>query len=71
MTDTEPQPAEPLMTPRDLAAYLGGGITDAALRQWRHRGYGPAWIRVGRGVRYRREAVETWLRERERGQVPA
>ena len=62
------QPREPLMTPGELAAYLGGGITDGAMRQWRHRGTGPDWIRVGHGIRYRREAVEAWLAANEHGE---
>lgn len=66
MADAGTQPMEPLMTPEELAAYLG--VTDAALRTWRHRRTGPAWIKVGHEVRYRREAVEAWLAGQERGE---
>lgn len=51
----------PLMTTAELAAYIGGDITDSTLRQWRHRGTGPRWIKVGHGVRYRPDDVEAWL----------
>lgn len=33
------------------------------LYRWRHNGDGPAGYRVGRHVRYRREAVEAWLEQ--------
>jgi predicted DNA-binding transcriptional regulator AlpA len=52
---------EPLLTTGEVAAWLGGSISEITLRVWRHRSTGPAWIRVGRGVRYRREAVRAWL----------
>jgi predicted DNA-binding transcriptional regulator AlpA len=29
--------------------------------QWRYRGKGPRYIKVGRHVRYRRADVEAWL----------
>lgn len=36
-------------------------VPEATLRYWRHAGTGPATIKVGRHVRYRREDVEAWL----------
>jgi excisionase family DNA binding protein len=33
------------------------------LYRWRHKGDGPVGYRVGRHVRYRREAVEAWLEQ--------
>lgn len=48
-----------LYTPDDLAELLG--IPRATLAQWRHRGLGPAYLTVGRHVRYRPTDVETWL----------
>lgn len=49
----------PLMTPQQLADFLG--VPLATLYQWRHRGEGPDGIRVGRHLRYRPEVVEAWL----------
>ncbi len=49
----------PLYSPDDLAELLA--IPVATLAQWRHRGLGPAYLTVGRHVRYRRADVETWL----------
>jgi excisionase family DNA binding protein len=39
------------------------GIPVHAWYRWRHNGDGPAGYRVGRRVRYRREAVEAWLEQ--------
>ena len=49
-----------LMTLSDLSDMLG--VPVATLYGWRHRGEGPQGYRIGRHVRYRREAVEEWLR---------
>ncbi|SEC95136.1 DNA binding domain-containing protein, excisionase family [Amycolatopsis tolypomycina] len=49
----------PLATPSQLAEYLG--IPEATLSQWRARGKGPKWTRVGRHVRYRWSEVDAWL----------
>jgi excisionase family DNA binding protein len=39
------------------------GIPIHTLYRWRHKGDGPVGYRVGRQVRYRREAVEAWLEQ--------
>jgi excisionase family DNA binding protein len=38
-------------------------VPEATLAQWRYKGTGPAYVKVGRHVRYRREDVDTWLAE--------
>lgn len=48
-----------LMTPDEVAALLQ--VPVATLAQWRHRGTGPLYRRIGRHVRYEREHVETWI----------
>jgi len=48
-----------LLTLDEVSTMLGVPI--ASLRYWRHVGTGPASIKVGRHVRYRREDVEAWL----------
>jgi hypothetical protein len=63
--DDAAQPRKPLMTAAKLAAYLGGGITEGTLAQWRFRGTGPDFIKAGRRVLYRPEVVEEWLAEHE------
>ena len=53
---------ERLLTVEELAEYLG--VPVATLYQWRHRGEGPPGFRVGRYIRYRRNDVEQWIRDR-------
>lgn len=48
-----------LIDPATLAEALG--TTQRTLSEWRIRGYGPSYLRVGRTVRYRPEAVDSWL----------
>lgn len=48
-----------LMTLAELADMLG--VPVSTVYQWRTRGEGPPGYRIGRHVRYRRSAVETWL----------
>ncbi|WP_168582380.1 helix-turn-helix transcriptional regulator [Gephyromycinifex aptenodytis] len=64
MSDTEGAP-ERLLSPTELSAWLG--VPEATLYVWRHRGKGPAAIKVGRHLRYRRRVVESWLSSQEAG----
>jgi excisionase family DNA binding protein len=48
-----------LLTANELASELGVGTQ--TLAQWRWQGAGPAFIKVGRLVRYRRTDVDAWL----------
>jgi excisionase family DNA binding protein len=50
--------ARRLVTPDEFAAELG--IPVKTLAEWRSRGIGPAYVKVGRHVRYRREAIDEW-----------
>ncbi len=50
---------EPLLSTRDLAAYLG--VPVATLYGWRYQDVGPQSFRVGRHLRYRLGDVEEWL----------
>jgi excisionase family DNA binding protein len=54
-----PTTQEPL-TERQAAERLG--LKVATLRAWRHQRRGPAFVRLGRAVRYLREDVEEFLR---------
>jgi excisionase family DNA binding protein len=49
------------MTTTEVSEMLG--IPLDTLYAWRHRGLGPRGYRVGRYVRYRPSAVESWLEE--------
>lgn len=48
-----------LMSPEDVSAYLG--VPEGTLANWRYQGRGPAFLRVGRHVRYRAEDVAEWI----------
>jgi predicted DNA-binding transcriptional regulator AlpA len=41
-------------------------ITEPTLAQWRYLGKGPAFVKVGSAVRYRRSDVMRWLAENTR-----
>lgn len=48
-----------VMSPRRAAEYLD--TTEGTLSQWRHRGEGPPFVRMGRKVVYRVETLDAWL----------
>lgn len=50
-----------LLNPTALADYLQ--VPVATIYQWRHKGYGPRGVRVGRHVRFRRADVDRWLED--------
>lgn len=52
-----------LLTVDELAEFLQ--VPKATIYGWRHKGDGPPGVKIGRYVRFRRGAVEDWIRERE------
>jgi predicted DNA-binding transcriptional regulator AlpA len=59
----KPDEPEPLLTPERVGRWLGE--SPETLAQMRYLRTGPDWIKVGaKSVRYEREAVERWLREK-------
>lgn len=56
------------MSNRQTAGALG--ITPRQLNRWRERGCGPEWVGFGHTLRYKREAVQAWLRA-QAGDIPA
>jgi hypothetical protein len=50
-----------LATPQQLADYLS--VPEVTLRQWRYKGVGPHFNKVGHLVRYDWADVEAWLAE--------
>lgn len=48
-----------MIIPSVLAAELD--VPERTLAQWRYHGRGPAFVRVGRHIRYRRGDVNAWL----------
>lgn len=57
-------PLTVLLTPEDLSTMLQ--MPERTLDDWRYRGLGPNFIRVGKRIRYRPAAVEAWLKTLER-----
>lgn len=58
---------DPLLTSREAAIYIGcrNGST-ALLDKLRCYGGGPKFIKIGKSVRYRKSALDTFLKEHER-----
>jgi excisionase family DNA binding protein len=56
---------EPLLSPRELADWLG--IPIGTIYRWNHTGDGPTPLSIGRHVRYRQSDVEDWLNAHEVG----
>lgn len=48
-----------LMSAEDLARAVGA--SERTVERWRYEGNGPAYLKVGHFVRYRRADVEKWL----------
>jgi predicted DNA-binding transcriptional regulator AlpA len=51
-----------LLTIEQVSADYGFPVP--TLYGWRHRGVGPASVRLGARVRYRRADIEAWIDER-------
>ena len=52
------------MTEKDVAGLIC--ITPRALQNWRLRGGGPEYVKIGRSVRYQRRDVMKFIEERKR-----
>lgn len=48
-----------LLTPAAAADWLA--VPEATLANWRHLLVGPAFVRLGPGIGYRLDDLETWL----------
>ncbi|MFI6324643.1 helix-turn-helix domain-containing protein [Nonomuraea sp. NPDC050556] len=59
------EPNGPLPGTPEVADYLG--IPQKTLVQWRWRGVGPRYIKVGRHIRYRWADIEKWLDQNQGG----
>ncbi|GMU79957.1 MAG: hypothetical protein AMXMBFR46_27460 [Acidimicrobiia bacterium] len=58
---TSPRALDPLLTPGQVGDYLG--VPLGTLANWRYQGQGPAYVRVGRHVRYRAQDVTAWIND--------
>ena len=60
-----------LLTTDELADKLD--VSPRTLQDWRHRGEGPPFVKLGDCVRYKWSAVEQWMADRtysRTGEVP-
>lgn len=58
--ETTPQsPQKVVLTTREAAAFLGLAVS--TLNKWRCYGEGPQFIKLGRAVRYRQDALERYV----------
>ncbi|MHC2514601.1 MULTISPECIES: helix-turn-helix transcriptional regulator [Bradyrhizobium] len=48
-----------LLTETEVADFLGKSVV--TLARWRREGYGPAYVRIGRSPRYRREDLAFFM----------
>lgn len=48
-----------LLRPDEVAELLG--VPVGTMANWRYQGRGPAFVKVGRHVRYRRRDVDAWI----------
>jgi excisionase family DNA binding protein len=59
---SERTPLSTLLSVEEVAEYLG--VPTGTLANWRHLGRGPAFVRVGRLIRYRAEDIAGWIEDR-------
>lgn len=55
-----------LLTPDEVVTLLRNAVTIGTLCNWRCERQGPAWLRIGRTVFYRRADVHAWLIEQQK-----
>jgi len=52
------------LLPEEVARLIH--TSERTLRRWRKEGTGPPFVKLGRVIRYRRAALDAWLRSKER-----
>jgi hypothetical protein len=55
---------DPLLTETAAGIYIGGEedpISERTLQRWRLERFGPAYVKIGRLVRYRKSALDAFL----------
>jgi len=61
--------SSPMLDPESAGIYLGGTekpISPLTLSDWRTKRVGPAYVRIGRLIRYRKVDLDAWLESRTR-----
>ncbi len=52
------------LTPKELTKRYKGKINERTLANWRSKGEGPAWVKVGGRVMYELTDVKAWEKKR-------
>jgi hypothetical protein len=60
--DSRTHEIAPLLDPNETGRILD--LTVGSLANWRHKGIGPKFIRVGGRIKYRREDLASWIEQR-------
>jgi predicted DNA-binding transcriptional regulator AlpA len=55
---------EQILRPKAAAEFLGNA--EQTLARWRHEGFGPKFVKIGRLVGYRKSDLERWIASRVR-----
>jgi len=58
---SERLPPSAVLDETALFTYLGGVVPRRTFGQWRYRGLGPRFVKLGRHVAYRKVDVDEWL----------
>lgn len=64
MSTAQAPPPEVLMSTADVAELCQ--VPERTVMHWRETRTGPPFIRLGGRVRYRRDAVLSWIKQREK-----
>jgi excisionase family DNA binding protein len=56
-----PSTDDRLLEPEDVAAMLR--VPKSTLYAWRYRGQGPPSLRIGKHLRYKRQAILEWIEQ--------
>ena len=59
-----PEWGDTLIAAAQVPKYLG--IQRQTLARWRHEGFGPQWVRMGRRIFYRSSDLRAWIESRVR-----
>jgi predicted DNA-binding transcriptional regulator AlpA len=62
MASPDSRDADPLLTEKHLSRMLS--ISPRTLQAWRMRGFGPAFVRIGRSIRYRQSVLTEWMKSK-------
>lgn len=65
----DPREARSLLTEVDVAKWLN--VSHRTIQNWRWRGGGPAFMKLGNSVRYDPDVIEAWIAARSKGSTSA